>query len=74
DWAFGGVYFVVSEATMQVYSWTDPEWTGLAWVAMIAVWIAFSVSAGCCLAAAIYHLIRNEQEGPAPEALAQVFE
>ena len=74
DIGFWGVYFLFSEASRQVYWMTDPEWAGLAWSTMIAVWILFSMSVACCLAAAAYHLIRNEHEGPAPETLARVFE
>lgn len=67
-------YFLFSGALTRVYSWTDPEWTDLVWSAMVTAWFIFSMSVGCFVVAAIYHLIRNEQEGPAPEALARVFD
>ena len=41
---------------------------------MVTAWVVFSMSAGCFVITAAYHLIRNEQEGPAPEALARVFD
>jgi hypothetical protein len=74
DMGFWGIYFLFSEALVQLYSWVDPAWVDFAWSAMIATWVAFSVSVGCCLSAAIYHLIRHEREGPAPETLARVFD
>ena len=74
DIGFWGVYFLFSEAIRQVYWMTDPEWAYLGWSTMIAAWIVFSMSAACCLAAAAYHLVRSEHEGPAPETLARVFD
>jgi hypothetical protein len=74
DIGFWCLYLLFSGALTRVYLWTDPEWADLVWSAMVTAWVLFSISAGCCVAAAIYHLIRNEQEGPAPEALARVFD
>lgn len=74
DIGFWCVYFLFDEAVRQVYLMIDPEWANLAWSALISVWIVFSTSAACCLAAAAYHLVRSEHEGPAPETLARVFD
>ena len=68
------LYFLFSAALTQVYSWTDPEWANLVWSALVTAWVVFSLSAGCFVITATYHLIRHEQEGPAPEALARVFD
>jgi hypothetical protein len=67
-------YFLFSEALVWVNSRTDPEWANLVWSAMVTAWSLFSMSAVCFVLTATYHLIRNEQEGPAPEALARVFD
>jgi hypothetical protein len=67
-------YFLFSDALAWVYSRTDPEWASLVWSSMVTPWVIFSMSAGCFVITAAYHLIRNEQEGPAPEALARVFD
>lgn len=74
DIGFWCVYFLFNEALRQAYLMIDPEWAYLAWSATVAVWIVLSMSAACCLAAAAYHLIRSEHEGPAPETLARVFD
>lgn len=74
DIGFWCFYFLFSGGLAQVYSWTDPEWADLVWSALVTPWVIFSMSASCFVITAAYHLIRNEQEGPAPEMLARVFE
>jgi hypothetical protein len=74
DGGYWWVYFLFSGAVRQVYWTIDPEWADVAWNVMIAVWITFTIPVTCCLAAAAYHLIRGEHEGPAPETLARVFD
>jgi hypothetical protein len=74
DIGFWCLYFLFSGALAQVYSWTDPEWADLVWSTLVTAWVVFSMSVGCFVIAAAYHLIRNEQEGPASEALARVFD
>lgn len=74
DIGLWGIYFVFNAAVTRAYYLIDPRWSELAWNAMIAVWIVINMSIAWCIAAAAYHLIRSEQEGPAPEALAQVFD
>lgn len=67
-------YFLFSGAVTWVYLRTDPEWANLVWSTMVTPWVVFNMSVGCFVVAAAYHLIRNEDEGPAPEALARVFD
>jgi hypothetical protein len=63
-------YLMFSSAVTYLYYQTGEWWTNLAWVMWVAIMLPFT----CCLGAAAYHLIRQEQEGPAPEALARVFD
>ena len=74
DIGFWGVYYLFFAVAGEVYLAIDPEWMDLAWRAVIVVWIVFSMPVACCLAAAAYHLVRIEHEGPAPETLARVFD
>ena len=74
DIGFWCLYLLFSEVLLRVYSWSDPEWADLVRSAMVTAWVVFSISVGCFVIAATYHLIRNEQEGPAPEALARIFD
>jgi hypothetical protein len=74
DIGLWGIYFVFNYAVKRAYYLIDPRWSELAWSTMIAVWIVINMSVAWCIAAAAYHLLRTEQEGPAPEALARVFD
>jgi hypothetical protein len=74
DLGLWAMYFAFSEAAPHVYVMVDPRRAALAWSVITGLWIFVMMSLGCCLVAAAYHLIRTEQEGPAPEALARVFD
>ncbi len=74
DLGLWAVYFVYSFASEQTYAVIDPSWINIAWSAATGVWLAIMLPVTCCLVTAAYHLLRNEQEGPAAETLARVFE
>jgi len=74
DMGLWATYFAFSEAAPHLYVLIDPRWSMLSWGVITGVWTLVMMSLGCCVTAAVYHLIRREQEGPAPEALAHVFD
>jgi hypothetical protein len=74
DMAMWGVFLALNSAMSGVYYRVDARWADFAWSAMTAGWIVIMLSLNCCIGAAAYHLLRHEREGPAPAALAGVFE
>jgi len=74
DIGLWAVYYLFFAVAGQVYRAIDPESVDLAWRAVVVMWIVLGLPVACCLSAAVYHLVRSEHEGPAPETLACVFD
>jgi hypothetical protein len=74
DIALWLLYFALNEVVSQVYLLADPTWNIFVWGGMAALSVVLMMSLGCCVVVATYHLIRGAREGPAPEALAGVFD
>jgi hypothetical protein len=74
DMAMWGVFLILNSVMSGVYYRIGIPWADLAWSAMTAGWILVMLSLNCCISVAAYHLLRHEREGPAPAALARVFD